>query len=93
MLNDAQLQDHLRSLANDAASEWPDRHPMDAAVCLLVVHLDETMATTAMPGSKLTPGYGGIDADPARPLPDMPDLPRSPGYGWRTLPPEESSDG
>jgi hypothetical protein len=93
MLDDAQLQDHLRTLANGAASVWPDRHPMDAALCLLIVHLDETMATTAMPGSKLIPGYGGIDADPARPLPDVPDLPRGPDYEWRAMRPDESIDG
>jgi hypothetical protein len=62
MLDDA----HLRTMADDAAPLWPDRHPMDAALWLLIVHLDETMATTAMPGSELTPGYGGIYAEPAR---------------------------
>jgi len=66
---------------------------MDAALCLLIVHLDETMATAAMPGSKLSPGYGGIDAEPARPLPHMPDLPRGSGFGWRALRPDESIDG
>ena len=45
MLDDAQMQDHLRTLANDAAALWPDLHPMHAALCLLIVHLDETMAT------------------------------------------------
>ena len=63
-----------------------------AALCLLIVHLDETLATSAMPGSKLTIGYGGIDAEPARPLPDMPKVPRGQAYEWRAHPADGSID-
>jgi hypothetical protein len=92
LLDDAQLQEHLRTLATDAALEWPNRHPMDAALGLLIVHLDEALATTAMPGSKLTISDGGIAAEPARPFPDVSALPHGPEYEWRASRPDEVVD-
>jgi hypothetical protein len=78
---------HLEAMAPDSAAGFPDVDPVTAAYRLFLVHLDETIITKAMPGSRITLVNGTLHVDPERPPDRAPDLDPAGEYVWAGEPP------
>ncbi len=87
--SDVALRAHLAAMADDASEVFPDVEPMQAAYQLFLVHVDEELATHAVPGSVMRLGDDGWHTAPLRP-PDSFDLPPDGGpYVWTSHMPDE----
>ena len=84
---DEELRNHLLSM-DDARDVFPDVDAVQAAYQLFHVHLDEELATAAVPGSRITMGPRGLDVDPAREPEPWPELDPDGDYAWVADPPE-----
>jgi hypothetical protein len=82
-----QFTAHLEALAADSADAFPEVDPVTAAYRLFLVHLDETIITRAVPGSRITVTLGRWAVDPERPPDPLPDLDPDAEYVWASEPP------
>jgi hypothetical protein len=57
-----QLLERLRSMLDDGSSLWPDATPLSGALSLLLVHLEEAIATRPAGATRLELCAGGVRA-------------------------------
>jgi hypothetical protein len=57
-----QLLERLRSMLDDGSSLWPDATPLSGALSLLLVHLEEAIATRPLGATRLELCDGGVRA-------------------------------
>lgn len=59
------LESHLRGMSDDAHDVFPNKPPMEAALQLLIVHIDEAIETHRdAPGGVLSLGSGYVGFPP-----------------------------
>ena len=65
-MSDADLQAYVRACADSGPDLWPEVSPVVGGYRLFLIHLDETLATKAVPGSAIRATPDGLVSSPER---------------------------